>query len=149
MGLFNSIPIRANGDRITAAWVNVIRTSLISAFGEGVIAQTSFTIADNQAVAANITNLSFDSDDFSSVDLEFEIKRSDSIETLMERRDFRLLYKSSSWQLEESSRHGDDTGVTFSVVTTDGVGQLKYTSTDMAGSGYTGTLKYKAKTFDV
>jgi hypothetical protein len=108
--------------------------------------QTSFTIANNIAVNTDVTGATFDSSDFTSAVIEWEILRSDDVPTEnMARGRCSLFYKpTAGWQIE-TEFEGDDVGVTFSVTDTAGVVQLVYQSSNYTGGTYVGTMKYTIK----
>lgn len=108
---------------------------------------TSFTIADNQSSAVDVTGLSFDGDDFTHAKIDFEIIRSDgaSVNVAASGTIF-MVFHNGAWAIDQE-RSIDDVGVTFSVDNQAGnVGQLQYTSTSIGGT-YSGTMKYASQTF--
>lgn len=108
--------------------------------------QTAFTIANNVSVAASVTGATFDSSDFTSAVIEWEILRSDDDPTeVMARGRSSLYYKpTAGWEIE-TEFEGDDIGVTFTALDTAGVVQLQYTSSNFTGGSYVGTMKYTIK----
>ena len=101
----------------------------------GDITETSATLSDNQAAAANITGLAFANATVRSFGVHASIVRNTEYEA------FQLtgIQKGASWDMSVESV-GDDVGVTFSI---DAAGQLQYVSTS---TGNTATIKFRADT---
>lgn len=145
---FTAIPNRVNGTEADANWWNILRAAGVS-LENGLVAATNFTIANNQASPTNVTGLTLDGAVYGSARIDIQMKRSDATPTeLVSYIQLFLTYKSSGWVLEQVD-HGDDAGVEFSVTTSLGVAQIKYTSTNMAGGSYSGAMKYFAYKFGV
>jgi hypothetical protein len=148
MGLFNDIPLRANGQKFYYHWFNALRTAGVAIenfLGGGFIIETSFTLANNQAVAANVTGLVIDSASYKAAHIFVRIQRKTDSSEVVSVGVLKAVYRTATttWEiLDELS--GDYTGVTFSITS---AGQVKYTSTNIAGTNYTGTMKFKAITF--
>lgn len=120
-----------------------------------IVSQTSFSIANAQSSAANITGLIFNPALFRGVKIDYSIYR--QTDTAGSARaqigQLRFVYntQSSSWLLSDDFA-GQDAGVAFEV--DDTTGQVKYTSSDLdlpnSNPNYIGTLKYSViKTFGV
>lgn len=151
-----TIPSRQTGritGRVGASWFNTLKTAieeLQALLGSSAVVPTNFTIANNQAVAANVTGLSFSSADTKSVVVTADIRRktaTGSSEVVAQQILF-LQYRdqTSAWEIAADEAKGDASGVTFSI--TSG-GQVQYTSTNIAGSSYTGTMRFKAEAIDL
>lgn len=112
--------------------------------------ETEFTIANNVAVATNVTDLLFDGALNRAFMLDYSIYRqTDTASSAVAQvGQLRGVYntQSTTWYLSDDFA-GQNAGVTFSI--TSG-GQIQYTSTDIAGANYVGTMKYNPrKTFEV
>lgn len=103
----------------------------------------TFTIANNTAVAANVTPLLFNKDNFLAVEIFIRLSRVSTTENLFEVGSVFLTWDSANsvWLIEMNT-HFEDAGVTLTI--TSG-GQVKYTSTNMGGASYVGTLKYSVR----
>lgn len=120
--------------------------------GTASIGQTSFTVANNQGAAANVTGLSFNSASCKAARVQGDLRRKTDTASseLLAYVELFLIYsdQDSTWRLvsvrEES--YSSASGVTFSV--TSG-GQVQYTSTNIAGTNYSGTFKFKAEVINV
>jgi hypothetical protein len=117
-----------------------------SVVGTGDILQTSFSLANDvtEEDNANVTGLQFDTSQVRSAIIEYSIYRSTSSDELSECGTMLVTYKStaSSWEVARYSV--GDAGVTFTLTS---AGQAQYTSSDMAGTGYSGLLKFRARSF--
>lgn len=134
------------------AW-NAGGTALMNAnagnlgFLTALLAQDSMTIANGQGAQADITDLLFDGALITSVIVFYELTRVTSLENRFTNGVLYLRYKNSSWETEEGLTVGDFSGVNFSIVTTGSNGQVKYTSSNIPGAGYAGTMKWRTITF--
>jgi hypothetical protein len=145
---FLTIPERLNGQKILYDWFNALRgagVDLEAFVGSGYIGETSFTIANNQGAAANVTGLSFNSASYKAAHIFVRIQRKTDSSENVSVGVLKAMYRAATttWEILDELG-GDFTGVTFSI--TSG-GQVQYTSTNQSGSNYTGTMKFKAITF--
>jgi hypothetical protein len=116
-----------------------------------IVSQTSFTIANNQSSAANITGLVFDPTLFRGIEIKYSIYRQTdtALSAKAQMGQLRFVYntQAASWAMSDDYA-GQDAGVEFSI--DDVSGQIKYISSDITGANYVGTLKYSlTKTFGV
>lgn len=104
----------------------------------GDINETSFTAADNQSAAANVTGLAFANGTVRSFEAQVSIVRNTTYAV------YRLMgvQGASSWYMDQTYT-GDVTGLTFTITT---AGQVQYTSTS---TGSTATVKFRARTTSV
>ncbi len=111
---------------------------------------TSFTIANNQSSAANVTGLLFDGVSTRSFIIDYSVYRQTdtALSALAQSGQLRGVYntQSSTWFMSDDFS-GQNSGATFTILSS---GQLQYTSTNIAGANYVGSLKYAIrKTFGV
>lgn len=116
-----------------------------------IVSQTSSTIVNNQSTPANITGLIFNPTLFRGVKIEYSIYRQTDTASsaVAQMGQLRFVYNTQAgvW-LTSDDYAGQDAGVTFTIDNTSG--QIQYTSTDITGTNYVGTLKYSLiKTFGV
>jgi hypothetical protein len=120
-----------------------------------IVSQSSFTIANNQSSAADVTGLIFNPALFRGVKIDYSIYRQTdtALSAKAQIGQLRFVYntQASSWLLSDDFA-GQDSGITFEVDNTSG--QVKYISTDLdpdnSNPNYVGTLKYSLiKTFGV
>jgi hypothetical protein len=118
--------------------------SLISGVSSpGDIDETSFSINNSQAIAANITGLAFANATVRS----FQVFASISINatsSLYEEIRINGIQKGSDWDISIMSV-GDESGIQFSITSS---GQLKYISSNYSGF-VSGTIKFRALTTSV
>jgi hypothetical protein len=108
-------------------------------------AERSFSAANNQAVAANVTSFSFDNAivrSFNSI-VSIIVERSVG-GNLYSNFEIKGIQKASSWVIN-TSYVGDYVGITFSVTSS---GQIQYTSTNQA-NWTASTMKFRAHTTSV
>jgi len=108
--------------------------------GSGIPSPTSFSLANNLPNATNITGLTFNPASVMGFVIEYMIVRSSSTTRVCSIGRFRAVYNSniSAW-LTSDDYAGDNSGIDFGVTS---AGQVTYTSTNITGTSYTGTLKY-------
>ncbi len=147
---FFAIPIRANGNKFYYTWFNLLRSAglaIESFLGAGYIGETSFTIANGNAVAAAVTGLLLDSASYKAAIVFVEIRRKTATNEVVSTGFLKLHYRdlTSAWDTPVVTElGGDDTGVTF---TCSAAGQVKYVSSTVSGSTYVGTMKFKLMSF--
>lgn len=120
--------------------------------GTGAISQTTFTIANNTAVAADVTGCLLSSSTSKAAKVHGAIRRKTDTASseLIALVELLLIYSNqdSVWYLVSvrEDSNSSPSGVTFTV--TSG-GQVQYTSSNISGSNYIGEFKFKAETFNV
>jgi len=149
----SAIQIRANGEKITASWFNTIKTFLGGL--EGFLDESETTIANGIGTPTNITGLTLDAASYTSAVYEIELSRStDTVDAFSNGR-IALQRVAGAWRINAGSFLGDaDTspgggGVTFSVTEAGGIAQVQYTTNTIAGTSYTGIIKYRRVVFNV
>jgi len=103
--------------------------------------QTDFTIANNTG-PADVTGMVVNKATFNAAIFQFQLFRSTDNPTELKEVGFIYLAYDSvndAWAISLDSKF-DDAGVNFTVVA--GTGQVQYTSTDVAGGSYAGTLRF-------
>lgn len=112
--------------------------------GTGDILNTTFTVANNQSSAANVAGLSFDTGTVRSAIVTYSVYRSTTLSEKGEAGFLLLTYMSTAANWVITRYSNDDSGLVFTV--TDG-GQVQYTSDNMSGASYTGTMRFSAKAY--
>jgi hypothetical protein len=105
----------------------------------------------NNASNQNVTAALFASASIKSVIIEADVHRkTDSPTEVTAHFTLNLLQKTvaGTWTLIQNYT-GDDTGVTFDLNVGGGNAQLRYTTTNIAGANYVGTIRFKMKKFKV
>jgi len=150
----SEMPIRLNGQRITKAWFNTIRSVLLGLFGGGVSEETTFAIGNNQTTQ-DITGLTFNKSLYSHYRIEYTIwRQTDTASSgVREYGEINAHYdhEDDAWTVDVMQKGGDGAGVDLTVDNTDTeAAQPQYTSSSIAGSNYEGTLTYKiVSTFNI
>lgn len=149
---FSDISYRTNGQKILYSWFDALKVAgmiIESWLGSGFVSETSFTIANNQSSAANVTGLLLDSATVGSAFIDYDVYRkttSSGATELKEVGTYLATYKSvaATWTLTPVGMGGEDSGVVLSITS---AGQVKYTSTNITGTADTSRMKYKVRTF--
>jgi len=104
----------------------------------------SFTVANNQSSAANVTGLAFSGASIKAVNISYRIRRSTTTNEFAETGTIRLVYKDTAdtWFIDQTYA-GEDSGVTFTVTAG---GQVQYVSSNVSGSSYAGSMLFKYMT---
>jgi hypothetical protein len=131
----------------TAAWASAVTSALNSLLGSGDILLTTATIANNQSTSADVTGMLFDPTSVRAANISYTIYRVTNSVTSgnAESGIIYITYDNNAssgnkWIL--SQQINGSSGVTFSI--TD-LGQVQYTSSNISGTGYSGTIKFSAK----
>lgn len=146
MSFFSSIPIRLNGQIIDAAWFNILRTLLISILGD-VQGQVSEAIG-NTDVNQDITELTdLDGDLYFRVDISYTVRRTSTTKNLVQSGKFYLHWKSTGWEKhgDEQDLIGDDGQIEFSLLQADELITVRQSTTDIGGTGHSGSITTMVK----
>lgn len=134
---------------LTLDQTNVDLDQLLEAINAKVAAggvQLSQAIVNNQAAPADVTGMLFASGTVKSVVMDVDMHRQSDTGSseLDEKGQLFVLFDpvAGSWRISFSSVF-DDAGVVFTVTA---AGQVRYTSTNIAGSNSVGTLRYTIQT---
>ncbi|MGZ3696472.1 MAG: hypothetical protein ACXWPM_00085 [Bdellovibrionota bacterium] len=105
--------------------------------------QFSSLVANAQGAAVNLPNLSFDPAQTKTARIFYRIDRNDNVTERVSTGDLWVRYRpvGGTWEIDDDS-HGDEDGVEFSITA---AGQVQYTSDNMAGGGYSGTMSYQIR----
>lgn len=112
----------------------------LSNFNAGDIQPASFSAANNQIVAADVTGLLFNPLSVRSFDILLSVAI-DATSDLFEQFKLNGIYNGVSWYLNSSSV-GDSSGIVFSITN---AGQVQYTSTNVSGF-VSSTFRFRAQT---
>lgn len=116
-------------------WAQAVTNLLATLSGTGDINTTTFTVADNQSSAANVTGLSFFAATIRAAIISYSVYRNSSN---YETGEIFVIYDGSDWDI--SIDKVGDAGVVFSITAS---GQVQYVSSSAAA----GTMTFSAKTF--
>jgi hypothetical protein len=129
-------------------WMVAVSTELSNLVVDGDLGPTVLvTVANNQASAANVSSLSFDSAEIRSAVIEYYVYRTwnTGTEEAIESGTLYINYKdiAAEWDMVQVGANVTGSGVTFSVTS---AGQVQYVSDNKTPSAsYAGTLKYRAR----
>lgn len=150
---FEQIAVRENRPdvRIDKDWFNSLRQKGIDleTFVGLLIPKTTFPIANNQGVAANVTGLVFNPATAPDFEAEYRIYRNTTAAgatELSEKGTLMGIYSPVAGTWEITQNKVGDAGVTFTITN---AGQMQYTSTNITGTPATSEMKFKAKTMGV
>jgi hypothetical protein len=115
-----------------------------STSGGGDILTTSFNVANNQVAPANVTGASWDTSTVRGFILSYSLYRSTNINEESETGQIYGTYSSTAntWQIAQT--YAGSSGISFTITN---AGQLQYTSSNVAGTGYSGKMKFSGKSF--
>lgn len=130
------------------AWAQAVTQVLNSLLGPGDVLETTFNVTNNVSAAENVVGLTFDTATVRAAIIEYSVYRTSDTATSgnAEFGMMVMVYDNSAtsgnkWVLVQDS--SGDAGIFFDV--TD-AGQFQYTSTDIGAAGYSGVMKFKART---
>jgi len=109
----------------------------------GDIVETAFSIANNQAVAANVTGLAFANANVRSAEVNYSVEI-DATADLFETGTLKLIQRGADWSFSQTTA-GDNSLIIFSVTT---AGQIQYTSANYTGF-VSGDIKFRAITTSI
>lgn len=145
---FSDIPLRINGEKIIYAWFDALRAAglrLEQVFGSGLTIETQFAVDDNQSSYADITGMTVDGALYVYAEIRYSIYRTDGALERRETGSLMLEYIpiSAAWRIADHQSSSDALGLpdALTVVTTAGVGQVKYKS-DLMGTTI-GKMRWK------
>lgn len=110
----------------------------------GAASEQTFTIANNQVAAADVTGLVFVKTSYSYVVINYSIVRSVVGSRKFTGGTITLYHDGTNWSYELGPEVGNGSGVVLSATT---AGQVQYTSTNLAGASYAGQMKYKISSY--
>jgi hypothetical protein len=128
------------GIAISSTQVMILQDQGMTAFFNEEV-QANVSIANNQVSLDNVSNLVFDGAVAKKFIVDYGLYRSTDTTSLAQAGRLRGVYNedAAEWYLSDDYS-GQNAGVTFSI--TNG-GQIQYTSSNISGTGYVGTLEYR------
>lgn len=137
-------------DDLDEGGTNLYFTDARAQAAVGLAPAAQFTIANNQT-NADITGLTVDGATHSQMIVELNIRRTDATPIdRMAAYKLILFYHNNAWVINSGPIYATDgttPQVTFSVATTLGVGQVRYSSSNYTGGSYTGVMNYTTRKF--
>ena len=148
---FSEIPIRSNGlPVIDAGWFNTIRLLLVQIFGD-IAGESSQSIGDTDTDQDVTAVADISAEEFSRVDIEYGVRRVDSLSNVFQCGTLTLVYKSTGWEIHGTDGPiiGDDALIEFDIFeqTVGGFKEvtLQYSTTALGGTGHTATIVTRNK----
>ncbi len=104
--------------------------------------QIDFAFSNNISSFTNITGCLVSSATLFAADVEFLVRRNTATNEVLVRAKLQLGYSTlnSAWEILDFQEFGGASGITWSITS---VGQLQYKSTNLSGSGYVDTSRFK------
>jgi hypothetical protein len=132
------------GEQVTD-WASAVTDALTTVQQPNDILPTQAAINNNQTTFSNIAAFSFDTSEVIAINAEYIINRTTTspAETISESGNIQGNYNGTSWTISRS--FDGDADVEFDI--TSG-GQVQYKSGNMTGTGYVGSIIFKAKVFN-
>ena len=129
------------------AWATEVTAVLNDLKGPNDILQSSFTITNNQVSFIDIVGLLFDPASVRRATINYNISRSTDSSTIVESGNLEITYNPDlgQWYLSRDD-DGNVPNVEFDVTNS---GQVQYTSSNLSGLNYEGTITFRAKTLDI
>jgi len=145
---FSTITTRSNGQLVDYSWFEALKAAGVALegfTGSGYIGETSMTLANGQASAADVTGLVLSAASYTGAIIYMQIRRKTGTNEVIANGLVKIFYRqnTTTWEIIDELS-GDYTGVTLSITS---AGQVQYVSDTLAGSTYVGLLSYKAMSF--
>lgn len=130
-------------------WASAVTTAINNLLGPGDIIETTFNIANNISTNTNIVGLLFNPTSVRAAVIEYSMYRRSNTNPsgTVEEGTITLIYDNDAsagnkWKLTREANF--DAGIDIDIV--DSTGQLVYQSTNIGATGYSGTMKFRART---
>jgi len=107
-------------------------------------------INNNQVAPTDVTGMTVDSSLYRGATVWYQVTRETATNELVGQGYLSLVWKPGAlvWDISVGPEGPDAHGVDFTITTTGTVGQVQYTSSNMAGAGYTGQIEFFAWGFN-
>lgn len=124
-------------------WADEVTEVLNTLSNVNNVLETTFILTNGQTTPANVTDLVFSTSSVRAAEIDYSVYITTDSEELTETGKLVIAYSnvSGTWDIAQYALM-DDSGIEFSILNS---GQVQYTTTTIAGTGYSGTLKFKAK----
>lgn len=133
------------GEDVTA-WATAVTDVLSNVSGTGDILQTAAAIVNNQASPTDVSGLFFDPGSVRGSVVDYSIYRVTSLDEKVETGTIYLGYKSTANQWDVVVVGSGGSGVSLTITN---AGQVQYVSDNMAGTSYSGTIKFRARALTI
>lgn len=127
-------------------WAEGVTNVLSDLLGPNDLLETAFNIANNQVSVADVTGLILNAASVRAGEISYSIYRQTDTNSFVETGKINVAYNNASpnpnkWELNQGSIVGN-AGVVFTI---NNSGQIQYTSSNVSGANYTGTMKFRLK----
>lgn len=132
------------GEQITD-WATAVTDALTTVQQPNDILTTTAAINNNQTTFTNIPGFSFDTSEVIAINAEYIVSRTTSspAETLSESGSIQGNYNGTQWTISRS--FDGDADIELDITSS---GQIQYKTGNMVGSGYVGSIIFKARVFN-
>jgi hypothetical protein len=126
-----------------SSWAEAVTRALQTVQQPNDIPISTATILNNITSPANVLGFSFDTSEVISIKGEYIVRRSTDSESFVQDGVIEGNYDGSNWNLSHEYR--SSAGITFDMTP---AGQITYTTTNLSGLNYEGSIIFKAKVFN-
>lgn len=126
-------------------WAEAVTEALSLLLGPNDILPRSANILNNQAAPVLIRGFFFNPAEVRAANIQYTIFRQTDTQTVVENGEMLLNYNATAPVNEKWKISQDRSGNTFTLFTITDDGQFYYTTNDLTGANYTGTLRFQAK----
>jgi hypothetical protein len=130
----------------TTEWAQEVSTVLGSLAPLGSITTSTFSIINNQTVFADIVGLVFTTGVIRGAEIDYTVYRATNSNEAAEYGKMYVVYNSSAGTWSLTREYSNDGQIDIEILNN---GQMQYKSSNLAGTGYSGTMKFKASVFGV
>ena len=130
------------GESVTS-WAEAVSQALGTVQQPNDIPVSTASILNNVTTATAILGFSFDTSQVIAIEAQYIVRRSTSSSNSVESGRIEGNYNGTSWSITVESV--GTAGITFDISPS---GQVTYTSTNVSGASYTGSILFKAKVFN-
>lgn len=127
------------------AWVQAITDTVNLLLGPDDILPRSSNILNDQAAPVLIRGFFFNPATVRAANIQYTIFRQTDTQTVVENGEMLLNYNATAPVNEKWKISQDRSGNTFTLFTITDDGQFYYTTNDLTGANYTGTVRFSAK----
>lgn len=128
-----------------SAYLSAVNEALSLLLGPNDILPRSANILNDQAAPVLIRGFFFNPAEVRAANIQYTIFRQTDTQTVVENGEMLLNYNAAAPVNEKWKISQDRSGNTFTLFTITDDGQFYYTTNDLTGANYTGTVRFSAK----
>ena len=130
-------------------WAEAVTQTLTLIIGPNDILQTSFSINNNQIISELVRGLYFNPTQVRAANISYSVYRETALTTVVETGELLITYDTAApinekWKITQ--RTNGEAGVLFTI---SDAGQFSYTSSNIAGTNYSGIMRFTARTLSI